>query len=172
MPTTRVNQMKIFLSSVILSLAMLVNSQVAFAESTKVYEMRTYTAVPGRLPDVIKRFNDHTRKFFDKYNISSVGYWTPTDKPNTLVYIVAHASREDATKNWAAFSADPDWQAVRTASMTNGPIVEKIESVSINDVQGLLVNMFKNQELPTVAAIGRLENLVPYEHIKEKLIFN
>ena len=50
--------------------------------------------------------------------------------------------------------------------------IEKIESVSINDVQGLLVNMFKNQELPTVAAIGRLKNMVPYEHIKEKLIFN
>ena len=129
MTPSRGNPMKIFLSSVILSLTMLVNAQVVCAESTKVYEMRTYTAVPGRLPDVLKRFNDHTRKFFDKYNISSVGYWTPTDKPNTLVYIVAHPSREDATKNWAAFSADPEWQAVRTASMTNGPIVEKIESV-------------------------------------------
>lgn len=98
----------------------------AFAD---VYELRTYTAMPGRLPDVVQRFNDHTRKYFDKYNIKSVGYWIPRDKPNTLIYIVAHTSKEEAAINWAAFAADTGWQAVRTASMANGPIVEKTESI-------------------------------------------
>ena len=121
--------MKSFLGSVLLCFVGLLNLN-ALAQSTgQVYELRTYTAVPGRLPDVIQRFNVETRKYFDKYNIKSIGYWTPIDKPNTLIYIVAHPSKEEAAKNWAAFGADPGWQAARTASMTNGPIIEKTESV-------------------------------------------
>ena len=39
----------------------------------------------------------------------------PTDAPassNTLIYILAHDSRDAATKSWAAFREDPEWKAV------------------------------------------------------------
>src|SRR5258708_30695864 len=63
--------------------------------------------------------------------MKNVAYWTPTDDPlkgKTLVYILAHASREAATANWKAFGDDPEWQSVREKSEANGKIVEKVDS--------------------------------------------
>ena len=100
--------------------------------TTRVFEMRTYTSPAGKLDDLQTRFRDHTTKLFEKHGMTNIGYWVPQDAPlkdNTLIYIVAHQSREAAAKSWKAFSSDPDWQKVRTASEVNGRIVEKLESV-------------------------------------------
>jgi len=98
----------------------------------RVFELRTYTPHEGRLQDVVNRFRDHTRTYFDRHDMTSIGYWTPQDGPqsqSTLVYILAHPSRDAAKKNWDAFRADPDWQKARDASEANGKIVAKTESV-------------------------------------------
>jgi hypothetical protein len=97
-----------------------------------VYELRTYTAPPGKLPALLARFRDHTIRIFQRHNMESVGYWVPTDperKDNTLIYILKHPSRADADKNWAAFRADPEWIKVAEESQRDGRIVEKVESV-------------------------------------------
>jgi NIPSNAP protein len=103
------------------------------AESkTRVFEIRTYTAEPGKLPDLLKRFRDHTTKLFEKHGMTSIGYWVPTDEPrskNTLIYILAHENRDAAKKNWNGFRSDPDWIKVRDASEANGKIVTKVESI-------------------------------------------
>src|SRR5260221_8821333 len=49
-------------------------------------------------------------------------------KTNTLIYVIAHASRDAATANWKEFTADPEWQTVQKASEVNGKIVEKVDS--------------------------------------------
>ena len=64
-----------------------------------------------------------------------IGYWVPTDSPlaeNTLVYMLAHESREAARASWRAFVADPDWTAMRAASLADGPIVTNVESMFLN----------------------------------------
>jgi hypothetical protein len=104
----------------------------AQSDGKKVFELRTYTAPEGKLPDLQKRFRDHTRRIFDKHGMKSIGYWTPQDAPNsqnTLIYILEHPSREDAKKHWAEFQADPEWQKVSTESQVNGRIVSKVDSV-------------------------------------------
>ena len=101
----------------------------------RVFELRTYTAHEGKLQDVVNRFRDHTRRYFDRQGMVSIGYWVPEDAPqsqNTLIYILAHPSREAAKKNWDAFRSDPDWQKARDASEANGKIVAKVESVFID----------------------------------------
>jgi hypothetical protein len=106
--------------------------------ATRVYEMRTYTAPDGKLEALKTRFRDHTVRLFERHGITNIGYWTPADAPlsaNTLVYIIAHDSREAAKKNWAAFNADPEWQKARTASMVDGQsLTTKVESVFLNPV--------------------------------------
>src|SRR5215470_4955413 len=95
------------------------------------YELRVYHCYEGKLPDLLKRFREHTMKIFEKHQIKNVAYWLPLDEPqksNTLIYIIAHPSREAATANWKAFSADPEWQAVQKASEANGKLVEKVDS--------------------------------------------
>jgi hypothetical protein len=103
----------------------------AHAQSqSKVYELRTYTALDGKLEDLKRRFRDHTIKIFDRHDMVSVGYWTPQDGPkNTLIYLLAHPSRDAATRNWDAFRKDPDWIKARDESEANGKIVEKVVSV-------------------------------------------
>ena len=63
--------------------------------------------------------------------MKNIAYWTPLDDPlkgKTLIYILAHPSREAAASNWKAFSDDPEWQKVRDASEVNGKLVEKVDS--------------------------------------------
>ena len=103
-------------------------STVAFAESA-VYELRTYTAVDGKLDAVVARFRDHTVKIFNKHQMESVGYWIPQDKKNTLVYVLKHPSREAGEKHWMDFQNDPDWKKVVAETEANGKIVEKVERV-------------------------------------------
>ena len=107
-------------------------SNVAHAQAGKVFEMRTYTAPDGKLPNLQARFRDHTIRIFNKHNMKSVGYWIPQDAPakdNTLVYIISHDSREAAKKSWADFQADPEWKKVSAESQVDGPIVSKVVSV-------------------------------------------
>ena len=96
-----------------------------------VYELRIYHTYEGKLDDLLRRFREHTCKLFEKHGIKNVAYWTPTDDPlkgKTLVYIVAHPSREAAAANWKAFGEDPEWQSARDKSEASGKIVEKIDS--------------------------------------------
>ena len=115
-----------------------VGDEVAHAQgTTRVFEMRTYTAAPGKFAALQTRFRDHTLRIFEKHGMQSIGYWVPADGPtaeNTLVYILAHKDREAAKKSWAAFGADPEWQKVRTASMApdGASLTTKVESVFLN----------------------------------------
>src|SRR5512134_1276077 len=77
----------------------------AQAQGRKVFELRTYTSPEGKLNDLVARFRNDTTRIFEKHGMENVGYWLPTDAPasgNTLIYILAHASRDAATKSWAA----------------------------------------------------------------------
>lgn len=97
--------------------------------ATQVYELRTYTAAPGKLEDLHRRFRDHTMKLFEKHGMKNVGYWVPADKPDTLIYIVAHKSADAAKASWDAFRKDPQWIKARDESERNGKLVAKVESV-------------------------------------------
>ena len=105
------------------------------AKDSRVFEMRTYHAAPGKLEDLQARFRNHTMKLFEKHGMTNIGYWVPVDEKtgqpsgNTLVYILAFPSLEARQKSWDAFRADPAWTAVRTESEKNGRLLEKIESV-------------------------------------------
>jgi len=101
------------------------------AQDHRVFELRKYTAPEGKLGELEARFRNHTIRIFNKHNMTSIGYFVPQDAPdsqNTLIYILAHPSREAAKKNWADFQADPEWQKVNTESQVNGRIVSKVES--------------------------------------------
>lgn len=97
---------------------------------SRVYELRTYTAVEGRLDALHSRFRDHLLGFFKKHGMTNVVYFKPMDAPlsqSTMIYIVSHESREAAAKSWAAFQNDPEWKKVSAAG--GGPVASKVESV-------------------------------------------
>ncbi|WP_161815239.1 NIPSNAP family protein [Steroidobacter agaridevorans] len=103
-------------------------------DTSRVFEIRTYTTAPGKLQELHRRFREHTLKLFERHGMVNIAYWTPQDPKaasNTLIYVLAHKNREAAAQSWAAFGADPEWKKVRAASEANGPIVIKVESTFV-----------------------------------------
>ncbi len=101
------------------------------AQANRLFEMRTYTTNEGKMPDLHKRFREHTNRLFQKHGMTLIAYWTPVEGPdaeNTLVYVLAYPNREARENSWKAFMADPDWQAAYKASHANGPLVKKVVS--------------------------------------------
>jgi hypothetical protein len=86
------------------------------ADSNRVFELRIYHALPGKLPAMESRFRNTTSNLLVKHNLNVVGYWIPDSKSpawdNTFVFFLAHSSREDAEKNWKEMAADPEFQEV------------------------------------------------------------
>ena len=99
----------------------------------RVFELRTYTAAPGKLDALNARFRDHTIALFRKHGMEVVGFWEPVDKEagagDKLVYMLAHPSRAAAEANWKAFREDPDWIKVKSESEAGGVLASKIESL-------------------------------------------
>ena len=99
----------------------------------RVYELRIYTAVPGKLDAINARFRDHTCKLFEKHGMTNVGYWTPAESGDArLVYLLAHASREAADRSWKEFGADPEWKKVVQQTEANGKIVAKLDRLYLS----------------------------------------
>ena len=105
-------------------------SDAVYAQGSneRVFELRTYTAAPGKFEALKARFRNHTMKLFEKHGMTNIGYWIPADAPNsenTLIYILAYPNREAAKKSWAGFRADPEWQAVVKETQKDGPLTAK-----------------------------------------------
>ena len=89
-------------------------------QPNRLFEMRTYTATPGNLGALHKRFQDHTQNLFRKHGITNLGYYrmVPGQEgaENTLIYFLAHKDAVAASASWTAFRADPVWVAAKNAS--------------------------------------------------------
>lgn len=121
-----------------------------------IYEMRVYTTVPGRMPNLLARFENHTLKLWEKHGIKQVGFWYLPSDPlpfprrclvspihrhiltnadrttlvgpdaNDLTYLLAWESMADREQKWNAFFADPEWQRVKKESEADGAINAKV----------------------------------------------
>ena len=103
----------------------------SLAPGSRCFELRTYTAAPGKLEALHARFRDHTNAIFTKHGMTMLGYWVPSEADkgaaNTLVYLLAFPSRAAREKAWEDFRVDPAWIAARTASEVDGKLTDKIE---------------------------------------------
>ena len=124
----------VFVAGILLGPFFQPGAEVHAESGKRVFEIRTYTAQEGKLDALNARFRDHTIPIFEKHGMKNVGYWVPQDAPlkqNTLIYILAHPSREAAAKNWEAFRTDQAWQKARAESEAKGPLVSRVESVFV-----------------------------------------
>ncbi len=95
-----------------------------------IHELRIYTAVAGRLPDVVKRFETITLKLWEKHGIRQAGFWTTLVGPSNheLTYMLEWESLAERETKWNAFAADPEWLEARAGTERNGPIVANVAS--------------------------------------------
>lgn len=93
-----------------------------------IYELRIYDCVPGRLPDLLKRFDTITLKIWEKHDIKQAGFWTTLIGENNqrLYYLLAWESLAERERKWNAFAADPEWLSARAQTEANGAIVAQV----------------------------------------------
>lgn len=103
------------------------------ADSSRVFELRIYKTPKGKLNNLLERFRNHTMKLFEKHGMTNIGYWVPVQKEqgadNTLIYLLAHKTKDVGLNSFKTFGNDPEWQKVHKTSEAKGPIVETIKSV-------------------------------------------
>jgi len=95
-----------------------------------IHELRVYDCVPGRLPDLLKRFDTITLKLWEKHGIKQAGFWTTVIGKNNqrLYYLLQWESLAEREKKWNAFGADPDWLSARAKTEANGAIVARVSN--------------------------------------------
>ena len=95
-----------------------------------IYELRIYRAMPGKLPALLRRFQDHTLGIWARIGIRQVGFWTTLvgESNQELTYMLAWESMAQREALWDAFQADPEWRAAAAESEKDGPIVQNIAS--------------------------------------------
>jgi hypothetical protein len=93
------------------------------------YEYRRYEAMPGRLPDLHRRFREITLGLWERHGIEQVGFWEASvGVTNELHYLLRWQDMADREAKWAAFQADPEWHQARAKTEANGPIVRRVEN--------------------------------------------
>ena len=95
-----------------------------------IYESRVYHCIPGRLPALLKRFENVTLKLWEKHGIKQAGFFTTLIGASNqeLTYFLAWESLADRETKWNAFQSDPDWIAARAKSEEDGQIINNIVS--------------------------------------------
>src|SRR4030095_15546985 len=95
-----------------------------------IHELRIYHCVPGRLPDLLKRFETTTLKLWEKHGIRQAGFWTTVvgESNQELHYLLEWKDLAEREKLWNAFMSDPDWIKARAESEKNGAILANISS--------------------------------------------
>ncbi len=125
---------------------------------TRCFELRVYTASPGKLDALHARFRDHTVALFEKHGMTNISYFTPVPNPdNKLVYLLAYPSKEAREESWKQFQADPDWVKAKTESELQGKLVAAVEQRFLQPTD------FSPEIKPAKGAVGRVFELRSYE---------
>ena len=93
-----------------------------------IYEMRVYHCLPGRLPNLLARFETITLGIWARHGICQAGFWTTIigSSNQTLTYMLAWNSLAERETKWTAFQSDPEWIAKRAETEKDGAIVANI----------------------------------------------
>lgn len=95
-----------------------------------IYELRVYHCMPGRLPDLNRRFDTITLKLWEKHGIRQVGFWTVLigESNQALYYLLEWKDLAERERVWNAFMKDPDWLQAREETEKNGPLVARVSN--------------------------------------------
>ncbi|MSQ88051.1 MAG: NIPSNAP family protein [Betaproteobacteria bacterium] len=93
-----------------------------------IHEMRVYRCMPGRLPDLNKRFETITLKMWEKHGIRPVGFWTTVvgESNQDLHYMLEWKDLAERERVFGGFMIDPEWLQARAETEKNGPLVANI----------------------------------------------
>lgn len=156
---------KIFLFLLAMTIGLGAFAQLPKVSKSKYFEIRKYYAHEGKLPDLLKRFEDHTMKLFEKAGMENIIYLVPEENTdNSMTYILGYPDVASRDKMWESFNKDPEWKKVYEASHVNGPLVAKVDQTFM-----VLAPELNDTPIPTGSGIfqmrtyhcfpGKIENI-------------
>lgn len=91
------------------------------------YELRVYTAQPGKRDALAARFADRTAAVYARHGITNVGYWIPQQSDpelgisaaDTFIYMRGYPSKTERDKRLKAAHDDPEFLEVVTKQEQN-----------------------------------------------------
>jgi hypothetical protein len=91
------------------------------------FELRVYTAQPGKRDALAARFARRTAAIYARHGITNVGYWIPQQSDpvlgisaeNTFIYMRGYPSKAERDKRLAAAHDDPEFGEVVTKQEQN-----------------------------------------------------
>ena len=91
------------------------------------FELRVYTAQPGKRDALAARFASRTASIYARHGITNVGYWIPQQSDtelgisaeNTFIYMRGYPSKEERDKRLTAAHDDPEFKQVVTKQEQN-----------------------------------------------------
>jgi len=91
------------------------------------FELRVYTAQPGKRDALATRFADRTAAIYARHGITNVGYWIPQQSDaelgisaeSTFIYMRGYPSKEERDKRLKAAHDDPEFAEVVTRQEQN-----------------------------------------------------
>src|SRR4051812_30231912 len=100
-----------------------------------IYELRTYFAEPGKLPDLHRRMEEHALGYFERHGFHVVGMWTVVVGRNPrLIYLLAFRDFDHFQASWRAMRSDPDWLQAVKDSESAGSLTTRIDSELLESV--------------------------------------
>src|SRR5262252_9046727 len=91
------------------------------------FELRVYTAQPGKRDALAARFASRTAAVYARHGITNVGYWIPLESDaelgitasNTFIYMRGYPSKEERDKRLKAAHEDPEFDEIVTRQERN-----------------------------------------------------
>lgn len=130
------------------------------------FEIRKYYANEGKLPDLIRRFEDHTMKLFEKSGMENIVYFLPAENTdNSLTYILGYPDEKSRDRMWKKFASDTEWQKAKMESEVNGGLVKSVDQTFMTLAKGL-----NETSKPQGAGIFQLRTYTCYDGKLDELI--
>ncbi|RWB69909.1 NIPSNAP family protein [Mesorhizobium sp.] len=99
-----------------------------------IHELRIYYCAPGRLPALLKRFEETTLQIWERIGIRQKGFWTVAigDNSSAVYYLLEWESLAELETKRAIFASDPEWIEKRAASEKDGPILTHVQNIILS----------------------------------------
>jgi hypothetical protein len=89
-----------------------------------IHDLRVVHCAPGRLPVLLKRFENDTLRLFEKHEIQHLGFWTVAigESNNDLFLLLQWESLAEREQKFGAFVSDPEWLEVQRRTQEDGSV--------------------------------------------------
>lgn len=94
------------------------------------HELRIYRCMPGRVAEVVRRFEEDVLPIWNRLGIQQAGFWTVAVGESNLnvYYMLRWSSLAEREEKWEQFRKDSEWAAARAESEADGPIIQSISN--------------------------------------------